>query len=186
MLQKQLKHYWIKIFGNYIFVVSLFFYTNCWLKFYKADCAHPKTPYICEKWGALDKVSDSRIVSWLRIRLCMIWICLFILVLWCYLIGWWLIVTLNFVLWYREACKSILCFLSDTFDLAKSSEGEKYRELINTIVVQRGATLTRVMIASLTGALPSGRLEEVYNLISSVTLSFVSLALLWTFCPSLN
>jgi transportin-3 len=82
------------------------------------------------------------------------------------------------VLWYREACKSILCFLSDTFDLAKSPEGEKYRELINNIVLQRGATLTRVMIASLTGALPSGRLEEVCNMTSSAMLSFNSLVLL--------
>jgi hypothetical protein len=60
----------------------------------------------------------------------------------------------------REACKSILNFLSDIFDLSNSSEG-KYRELINAIVLQRGATLTRIMIAALTGALPSGRLEEV-------------------------
>lgn len=71
---------------------------------------------------------------------------------------------------YREACKSILCFLSDTFDLAKSPEGEKYRDLINTIVLQRGATLARIMIASLTGALPSGRLEEVCRLVARVLL----------------
>ncbi|KAL5224275.1 hypothetical protein ABZP36_010914 [Zizania latifolia] len=68
---------------------------------------------------------------------------------------------------HREACKSILNFLSDVFDLAKSPEGGKYRELINTIILQRGATLARIMIASLTGALPSGRLEEVsYVLVS--------------------
>lgn len=65
----------------------------------------------------------------------------------------------------REACKSILSFLSDVFDLAKSSEGEKYRELINTVILQRGAVLTRIMVASLTGALPSSRLEEVHNMI---------------------
>ncbi len=65
----------------------------------------------------------------------------------------------------REACKSILSFLSDVFDLAKSPEGEKYRELINTVILQRGAVLTRIMVASLTGALPSSRLEEVHNMI---------------------
>jgi transportin-3 len=64
------------------------------------------------------------------------------------------------VFFNREACKSILNFLSDIFDLPNTSEG-KYRELINAIVLQRGATLTRIMIAALTGALPSGRLEEV-------------------------
>jgi len=62
---------------------------------------------------------------------------------------------------HREACKSILSFLSDVFDLPNSSDGGNYREFINIIVLQRGATLTRIMIAALTGALPSGRLEEV-------------------------
>jgi len=54
-----------------------------------------------------------------------------------------------------------LCFLSDVIDLPNSSDGGQYREVINTIILQRGATLTRIMIAALTGALPSGRLEEV-------------------------
>jgi len=54
-----------------------------------------------------------------------------------------------------------LSFLSDVFDLPNSSVGGNYREFINTIVLQRGATFTRIMIAALTGALPSGRLEEV-------------------------
>jgi len=81
---------------------------------------------------------------------------------------------------HREACKSILCFLSDTFDLAKSPEGEKYRELINTIVLQRGATLARIMIASLTGALPSGRLEEVSYVLLSLSRAFGGNMLNWT------
>jgi hypothetical protein len=54
-----------------------------------------------------------------------------------------------------------LSFLSDVIDLPNSSDGGQYREVINTIILQRGATLTRIMIAALTGALPSGRLEEV-------------------------
>lgn len=61
----------------------------------------------------------------------------------------------------REACKSILSFLSDVIDLPNSSDGGQYRKVINTIILHRGATLTRIMIAALTGALPSGRLEEV-------------------------
>lgn len=66
-----------------------------------------------------------------------------------------------FALIYRDACKSILNFLSDVFDLANSSAGEVYRPVINDIIVPRGATLTRILIASLAGALPSSRLEEV-------------------------
>jgi transportin-3 len=79
---------------------------------------------------------------------------------------------------HREACKSILNFLSDIFDLSNSSEG-KYRELINAIVLQRGATLTRIMIAALTGALPSGRLEEVSYVLLSLSRAFGENALHW-------
>ncbi|KAL6641081.1 hypothetical protein ACP70R_019262 [Stipagrostis hirtigluma subsp. patula] len=80
---------------------------------------------------------------------------------------------------HREACKSILSFLSDVFDLANSSEGVNYRETINTIVVQRGATLTRIMIASLTGALPSGRLEEISYVLLSLSRAFGENMLNW-------
>uniref|UniRef100_A0A0D9XKL7 Exportin-1/Importin-beta-like domain-containing protein n=1 Tax=Leersia perrieri TaxID=77586 RepID=A0A0D9XKL7_9ORYZ len=80
---------------------------------------------------------------------------------------------------HREACKSILSFLSDAFDLAKSPEGEKYRELINTIILQRGAILTRIMIASLTGALPSSRLDEVSYVLVSLSRSFGGNMLNW-------
>uniref|UniRef100_A0A0E0IU02 Importin N-terminal domain-containing protein n=1 Tax=Oryza nivara TaxID=4536 RepID=A0A0E0IU02_ORYNI len=80
---------------------------------------------------------------------------------------------------HREACKSILSFLSDVFDLAKSSEGEKYRELINTVILQRGAVLTRIMVASLTGALPSSRLEEVSYVLVSLSRSFGGNMLSW-------
>uniref|UniRef100_A0A0D3HEQ9 Importin N-terminal domain-containing protein n=1 Tax=Oryza barthii TaxID=65489 RepID=A0A0D3HEQ9_9ORYZ len=80
---------------------------------------------------------------------------------------------------HREACKSILSFLSDVFDLAKSPEGEKYRELINTVILQRGAVLTRIMVASLTGALPSSRLEEVSYVLVSLSRSFGGNMLSW-------
>ncbi|KAK3157782.1 hypothetical protein QOZ80_2AG0127920 [Eleusine coracana subsp. coracana] len=79
---------------------------------------------------------------------------------------------------HREACKSILSFLSDIFDLPNSSEG-KYRELINAVVLQRGATLTRIMIAALTGALPSGRLEEVSYVLLSLSRAFGENMLHW-------
>ncbi|KAG2537503.1 transportin MOS14-like [Panicum virgatum] len=80
---------------------------------------------------------------------------------------------------HREACKSILSFLSDVFDLPNSSDGGNYREFINTIVLQRGATLTRIMIAALTGALPSGRLEEVSYVLLSLSRAFGENMLNW-------
>ncbi|OEL21061.1 Transportin MOS14 [Dichanthelium oligosanthes] len=80
---------------------------------------------------------------------------------------------------HREACKSILSFLSDVFDLPNSSEGGNYREFINTIVLQRGATLTRIMIAALTGALPSGRLEEVSYVLLSLSRTYGENMLNW-------
>ncbi|KAL5977119.1 hypothetical protein ACLOJK_021461 [Asimina triloba] len=61
----------------------------------------------------------------------------------------------------REACISILTFLSDVLDLANSSVGERYRSIIDGVFLPRGASLTRILIASLAGGLPSSRLEEV-------------------------
>ncbi|CAN6310792.1 unnamed protein product [Urochloa humidicola] len=80
---------------------------------------------------------------------------------------------------HREACKSILSFLSDVFDLPNSSDGGNYRDFINTIVLQRGATLTRIMIAALTGALPSGRLEEVSYVLLSLSRAYGENMLNW-------
>nr|CAB3499380.1 unnamed protein product [Digitaria exilis] len=80
---------------------------------------------------------------------------------------------------HREACKSILSFLSDVIDLTNSPDGENYREFINTIVLQRGATLTRIMIAAITGALPSGRLEEVSYVLLSLSRAFGENMLNW-------
>lgn len=51
--------------------------------------------------------------------------------------------------------------MSDVFDLANSPAGVKYRPIIDGVVLARGAALTRILIASLAGALPSSRLEEV-------------------------
>ncbi|AQK65073.1 Transportin MOS14 [Zea mays] len=80
---------------------------------------------------------------------------------------------------HREACKSILSFLSDVIDLPNSSGGGQYREVINTIILQRGTTLTRIMIAALTGALPSGRLEEVSYVLLSLSRAFGEDMLNW-------
>ena len=61
----------------------------------------------------------------------------------------------------RQASNSILAFLSDVFDLAKSSKGEQYLPIRDSVIIPRGASITRILIASLTGALPSSRREPV-------------------------
>ncbi|KAF3340567.1 transportin-3 isoform X1 [Carex littledalei] len=73
---------------------------------------------------------------------------------------------------HREACKSILSFLSDVVDLANSPEGEKYISIINNVILPRGAILTRILIAALTGALPSSRLEDVSYVLLSLTRTY--------------
>lgn len=54
-----------------------------------------------------------------------------------------------------------MTFLTDIFDLANSSNGEQYLPIRDSVIIPRGATITRILIASLTGALPSSRLESV-------------------------
>ncbi|KAJ0970466.1 hypothetical protein J5N97_023343 [Dioscorea zingiberensis] len=80
---------------------------------------------------------------------------------------------------HRDACKSILTFLSDVFNLTNSSAGEKYRSIVNGVVLPRGATLTRILIASFTGALPPSRLEEVAYVLLSLTRTYGSSVLEW-------
>ena len=62
----------------------------------------------------------------------------------------------------REASNSILNFLSDVFDLANSTHGKPYVPIRDNVIIPRGAVITRVLVAALTGALPSSRLETVY------------------------
>lgn len=62
----------------------------------------------------------------------------------------------------REASNSILNFLSDVFDLANSAHGKPYVAIRDNVIVPRGAVITRILVAALTGALPSSRLETVY------------------------
>lgn len=61
----------------------------------------------------------------------------------------------------REASNSILSFLSDIFDLGKSSQGQQFVSVRDSVIVPRGASITRILVAALTGALPNSRLETV-------------------------
>ncbi|CAI0549559.1 unnamed protein product [Linum tenue] len=68
---------------------------------------------------------------------------------------------------HREASNSILTFLSDIFDLRKSNLGEQFLSIRDNVIAPRGPAITRILIASLTGALPSSRIETVtYTLLS--------------------
>uniref|UniRef100_A0A1D1YQ70 Transportin-3 n=1 Tax=Anthurium amnicola TaxID=1678845 RepID=A0A1D1YQ70_9ARAE len=80
---------------------------------------------------------------------------------------------------HRDACKSILTFLSDVFDIANCSTGDKYRPIIDNAVLSRGATLTRILIASLAGALPSSRLDEVTYVLLALTRAYRIKVLEW-------
>ncbi|XP_057479377.1 transportin MOS14-like isoform X2 [Actinidia eriantha] len=84
-----------------------------------------------------------------------------------------------FLLASREASNSILTFLSDTFDLAKSSQAEKYISIRDSVILPRGATTTRILVASLTGALPSSRLETVIYSLLTLTRAYGLRALEW-------
>lgn len=51
--------------------------------------------------------------------------------------------------------------MADIFDLANSAVGEPFVPIRNSVILPRGATITRILIASLTGALPKSRVEVV-------------------------
>lgn len=80
---------------------------------------------------------------------------------------------------HREASNSILSFLSDVFDLAKSSKGEQYLPIRDSVIIPRGASITRILIASLTGALPSSRLEPVTDTVLALTHAYRARAVEW-------
>ncbi|XP_021733725.1 transportin MOS14-like [Chenopodium quinoa] len=70
---------------------------------------------------------------------------------------------------HREASNSILSFLSDVFDLTNSREGLQYQPIRDSVIIPRGATIARILIASLTGALPNNRFDTVtYTLLALV------------------
>ncbi|KAA3458379.1 transportin-3 isoform X1 [Gossypium australe] len=80
---------------------------------------------------------------------------------------------------HREASNSILTFLSDIFDLAKSSKGEQFLSIRDSVIIPRGATITRILVAALTGALPSSRLETVAYALLALTRAYGMQALEW-------
>uniref|UniRef100_A0A7N0U001 Uncharacterized protein n=1 Tax=Kalanchoe fedtschenkoi TaxID=63787 RepID=A0A7N0U001_KALFE len=74
-----------------------------------------------------------------------------------------------------EASNSILSFLSDIFDMNSSKQGEQFVSIRESIIILRGANITRILIASLTGALPSSRIEMA---LQSLIFLYVTYALL--------
>lgn len=80
---------------------------------------------------------------------------------------------------HREASNSILSFLSDVFDLTKSREGMQYQSIRDGVIVPRGSTITRILIASLTGALPSSRFETVTYALIALVRAYSVKALEW-------
>ncbi|XP_038687889.1 transportin MOS14-like isoform X2 [Tripterygium wilfordii] len=80
---------------------------------------------------------------------------------------------------HREASNSILIFLSDIFDLAKSSKGEHYVSIRDSVIIPRGASLTRILVASIAGALPSSRLETVTYALLALTRAYGLQSLEW-------
>ncbi|KAF3437138.1 hypothetical protein FNV43_RR19891 [Rhamnella rubrinervis] len=80
---------------------------------------------------------------------------------------------------HREASNSILTFLSDIFDITNSSKGEQYLPIRNAVIIPRGLTITRILIASLTGALPSSRLEQVTYTLLALTRAYGAQTVEW-------
>uniref|UniRef100_A0A2P2MLR5 Exportin-1/Importin-beta-like domain-containing protein n=1 Tax=Rhizophora mucronata TaxID=61149 RepID=A0A2P2MLR5_RHIMU len=80
---------------------------------------------------------------------------------------------------HREASNSMLSFLTDVFDLAKSGMGEEYLSIRNSVIIPRGANVTRILLASLSGALPSSRVETVAYALLALTRGFGLSALEW-------
>ncbi|KAK4489067.1 hypothetical protein RD792_004861 [Penstemon davidsonii] len=80
---------------------------------------------------------------------------------------------------HREASNSILNFLGDVFDLANSSQGKAYVSIRDNVIIPRGAVITRILVAALTGALPSSRLETVTYTLLALTRAYGVNALQW-------
>ncbi|KAL0421852.1 UNVERIFIED_CONTAM: Transportin MOS14 [Sesamum latifolium] len=78
-----------------------------------------------------------------------------------------------------EASNSILNFLSDVFDLANSSQGKPYVSIRDNVIIPRGSVITRILVAALTGALPSSRLETVTYALLALTRAYGAKALEW-------
>lgn len=72
----------------------------------------------------------------------------------------------------REASNSILHFLADIFDLANSTVGEQFVPIRDSVIIPRGASITRILVASLTGALPKSRVDVVISQVNVDCFSF--------------
>ena len=84
----------------------------------------------------------------------------------------WLFTLFAIFLLSREASNSILHFLADIFDLANSSVGEQFIPIRDSVIIPRGASITRILVASLTGALLKSRVDVVISLVNIDCLSF--------------
>ena len=84
----------------------------------------------------------------------------------------WLFTLFAIFLLSREASNSILHFLADIFDLANSSVGEQFIPIRDSVIIPRGASITRILVASLTGALPKSRVDVVISQVNVGCLSF--------------
>ncbi|KAJ1438997.1 Exportin-1/Importin-beta-like [Sesbania bispinosa] len=80
---------------------------------------------------------------------------------------------------HREASNSILHFLADIFDLANSTLGEQFIPIRDSVIIPRGANITRILVASLTGALPKSRVDVVSYTLLALTRSYGMQALEW-------
>ncbi|XP_071710316.1 transportin MOS14-like isoform X1 [Rutidosis leptorrhynchoides] len=80
---------------------------------------------------------------------------------------------------HREASNSILSFLSDIFDLGNSSQGQQLISARDSVIVPRGASITRILVAASTGALPSSRLETVAYAMLALSRAYGAKALEW-------
>ncbi|XP_024969319.1 transportin MOS14 isoform X1 [Cynara cardunculus var. scolymus] len=80
---------------------------------------------------------------------------------------------------HREASNSILSFLSDIFDLGRSSQGQQFISIRDSVIVPRGASITRILVAASTGALPSSRLETVAYALLALSRAYGANALEW-------
>ncbi|KAJ7520940.1 hypothetical protein O6H91_19G030900 [Diphasiastrum complanatum] len=80
---------------------------------------------------------------------------------------------------HREACRSVLTFLEEVFELTRAAGGKPYQTTVDITVLPRGSALTRVLIAALAGALPESRLDEVIHTFLSFAHLYGSKVVQW-------
>ncbi|KAG6551513.1 hypothetical protein Mapa_006936 [Marchantia paleacea] len=80
---------------------------------------------------------------------------------------------------HREACRSILTFFQDFLDLPTSHSGKQFRAAVDAVALPAGPTLTRLVIGCLVGALPESRMDEVIQVLLSMTRLYGQLVAQW-------